>query len=188
VGQLTDFEPPFLPRSLVQERFVETGAFCGDTLAVATLSPFATLETIEIAEAYAAHCTRRFAADARVTVYHGSSPDVLPRIIRDRPTTFWLDGHFSGGKGQDRTSMMDARYGECPVLAELEIITRFQWTVRPIIAIDDVHMFTQDFWRTSRARHFTRAHWPTLDAVLAALPRYAITIEQNILYAIPEES
>lgn len=165
------FNAPHFP--IVQSRFIETGMYAGDSMAEAAKCEFNTLDGIEIAPEWVAHCQAKFADDPRVTVYAGSSTAILPSILRDEPTTFWLDAHFTGDPL--RPQLMDPAAGECPLLEELRIITEFPWTTTPTILIDDSHMYRSDFWQSSEAKNFTQAQWPTLEQIKAVLePKYRV--------------
>lgn len=167
---------------LVHQRFIETGLYVGATMIEAAKQPFQYLDGIEINAELANRCREHFSDDPRVTIHRGTSPDILRRILRDEPTTFWLDAHFSGTPCS-RDGMMDPELGECPLLEELDVITSFVWTVLPIILIDDAHMFSEAFWGTPGSEHFTRSHWPDAKQIEAALPGFVVTESAGVLYA-----
>ena len=99
-------------------------------------------------------------------------------IDRQRSTTFWLDAHYQGGPRSEQ----DPRYGECPLLQELEVIRGTAWARLPIVAIDDAHMF----FAATLPPGFTPTDWPSLEQIRAALlPGYEVDIENNIMWAIP---
>lgn len=118
----------------------------------------------------------------RHTIHHGSSPDVLPRVCDPtRRTVFWLDAHYSAGTftgdvPHDR-ALVDARYGECPLLAELAAIRAVAWETPPVIYIDDAVCFQGGDLAGTYAAGITQATWPTEAEIAAALPSgYALTI------------
>lgn len=180
MGILSNFQPSFLPVSLVRQRFIETGVYVEGTMTYAVQHKFKRLDGIEINPDRVQRCRTRFASDPRVKIHRGSSPDVLKRILEDVPTTLWLDAHFTGA---DR-NLMDVQHGECPLLAELAIINAFSWTVKPIILIDDVFMFNNEFWKTPKAKNFDRRQWPQWERVKQAFIGYELLIRDDILYAL----
>jgi hypothetical protein len=106
-----------------------------------------------------------------VTVYHGDSSRLLPKVLSQINTScmFWLDGHYSGGitaKGQTET----------PILAELRAIADHH--VRPhAILIDDARVFGTD------------DAYPTLEEVIHLLriidPYFQIVVSSDIIWAAP---
>src|SRR5262245_39379625 len=112
----TFHKPTHLP---LTEVFIETGTNKGDSLAAALAAGYPRCLSVEFVEDLHRLAQKRFADDARVRLFHGSSPDTLPAMIDPAlTTTFWLDAHYSGS---DR-GWQDPRYGECPLLRELEVI------------------------------------------------------------------
>jgi hypothetical protein len=116
--------------------FVETGTYVGDTLAALRRS-FEHLHSIELSPELYEGVFARFGDDRKITLWHGDSGDVLPRLLArlDKPTLFWLDGHYSGGvtaRGVDDT----------PILRELEHISKHYLSKQHHLIIDDVRLFT----------------------------------------------
>ena len=147
--------------------FIETGSKDGDSLADAA-EHFIECHSIEINPAAHARCAERFQDLPHVHVHLGDSRDILPRIINPkRHTTFYLDAHCEGAP-----SKVQEADTECPLLGELEIITRMTWDLRPVIIIDDIHMFAPTYWTDPKTNHhlFTRADWPTFETINAMLP------------------
>lgn len=173
-------QPAFLPRPVVSTRYIETGLYEGDSFAVALRAPFKRLDGIEFSSKYVQHCQGRF-QDPRVRISQGSSIGWLKLLLEDVPTTFWLDAHFTGDPL--RPELMSPAIGECPLLGELQIIAAFLWTERPVIMIDDLHMFQPPFWVTPEARNFTRTHWPTYDDIVRVLADYQVVPHRGVLYA-----
>ena len=114
---------------------VETGTFMGDMVA-AMLREFDSVHTIELAPHLAAAARRRFRAVASVTVHEGDSGAVLPAILRtiDRPTLFWLDGHWSAGV----TARGDR---DTPIVGELDAIFGHPLARSHAILVDDARLF-----------------------------------------------
>jgi hypothetical protein len=172
--------------------FIETGLGSGQSLRAALSEPFETLHSIEIDASLIARCDL---VDPRLTIHHGSSPNILPTIIDpERSTMFWLDAHYSAGlytsdSDVDRTRL-DPRYGQCPLLAELAIIRAAPWRVRPWIYIDDAECFVTPIYEGMLAQ-YDRAQYPTEAEVRAALPeRYHVeTLDMRgwAFRATPEE-
>lgn len=100
-----------------------------------------------------------------------------------KTTTFWLDAHYSGS---DRT-WQDPRYGECPLLEELKIITSAPWKNPPIICIDDAFIFNrEDIWlgpsHVFQPALFTQSHWPRMADIEKLLPGFEIREENYVLF------
>ena len=159
---LTDFN------GLVRPCFVETGTGQGDTLRTAAANAFEVLHSIECSQGLYLQAVTNFGRDPRVHLWHGESAGILPWILDPtRPTTFWLDAHWSGGEfGEGRPSV------ECPLLLELEAILAKPWTVPPIILIDDAHALDGSYFQSqgSRDRGFHPEAWPTIEQVRALVP------------------
>src|SRR5262249_34974387 len=127
----TFYRPGWLPMT---EVFIETGTNKGDSLAAAVAAGYPACLSVEFVEGLHLFASERFPGQPRVRLFHGSSPDTLPKMIDPtRTTTFWLDAHYSGS---DR-SWQDPRYGECPLLEELKVIMAAPWQSWPILCIDD---------------------------------------------------
>lgn len=166
MGVLSEFAPVPV--------FIETGLGHGQSLSQALKQPFAALHSIEIDQTLIDHWDKKFGPDPRLTIHHGSSPDILPRIIDPaRATMFWLDAHYSAGQYTSNSdvdkSRLDPRFGQCPLLAELAIIRAIPWTVRPWIYIDDAACFSLPVYEGMYAQ-YDRRQYPTEAEIRAALP------------------
>jgi hypothetical protein len=134
---------------------VETGTFFGETVA-AMLNSFEKIWSIELAPDLASAAQRRFAPHKHVQIIEGDSSQVLRELVPqlDRPTLFWLDGHWNGdeltAKGQTA----------CPLLGELEAVLAGR-PGRHVILIDDARLFTGvgDYPGLSAIREFVQARW-----------------------------
>jgi hypothetical protein len=119
-------------------RFIETGTGSGETLAnAASIYPQCYSVELDLRKYEEAH--QRFVSWGawNAVVYLGKSSSILCRLIDPKlKTVFWLDAHFTE---------MDKRPGAgltaCPILDELRIIIGYDWTVPPIILIDDFSAF-----------------------------------------------
>lgn len=114
--------------------FVETGTYYGETTENVK-SMFEKIYTMELKEEFANAAALKFQNDKHITIVQGDSGENMSKIcsIIDKPTFFWLDGHWSGG---------NTARGEkdVPLLEELKAINDLcnQWC---IIAIDDARLF-----------------------------------------------
>ena len=179
-----DFGLPIGTKSLVGDLFVETGLYAGDTLVRALGVGFNEARSIELDRGRYEAGLRRFAAEPRVRLYHGTSPDVLPQALDPaRRTLIYLDGHFSG----DDQGGLDPKYGECPVLEELAVVTGLAWQIRPAIVIDDAQHFRRP-WSDDLLARFDVRQWPTTAQVVGLLPDdYAVADVGDVLYCLPPE-
>lgn len=169
-------------RSLVREALVETGFYRGATTAAALRAGFARVDSIELDVGRFLSGVKMFANEPRVFLHRGSSPDVLPEVLDPRlPTTVYLDAHYMGpGHGDP-----DPAYGECPLMAELDVVGRVRWETRPILVVDDWHLFRRP-WEEDLLARFDPAQWPEAGAVLARLSGYEFVHTEFTLYAFPK--
>lgn len=126
--------------------FVETGVGRGQGLAHACRFPFRTLRSCDVEPSLAAAAASAFAADDRVTVYAGPSPEFLRRLCNaipaDEPVLFWLDAHFPGadyglagyGAHADETVRL-------PLPAELAAIASGRPAGRDVVLVDDLRVW-----------------------------------------------
>ncbi len=107
--------------------FVETGTFDGHGIDLALAAGFERVFSVELdRRLYEAACIR-YASDARVKLYYGNSPDVLPEMLSAAggPATIWLDAHSGIST---------------PLPDELEAILATGFSGHSIL-IDDVDLF-----------------------------------------------
>ena len=112
--------------------FVETGTYRGDTLAL--IAPLVgRAVSIELDPTLAELARHRFRSFPNVEIHTGDSAFVLPDVVPSlqRPSLFWLDGHYSGGPTADS--------GLCPILAEID--TALGGPVDHVLLIDDIRLF-----------------------------------------------
>ena len=165
---------PSWPRDV----FIETGTFEGESLATAA-NHFAVCHSIEVSQVLADAVRERFKDRPHVHVHQGSSPMILPLIIDPRrATVFWLDAHYQG-LGRDQ---MDAAAGECPLLAELDVILAAGWEVRPVILIDDAHCFGCPGNRPPDPKLDLKT-WPTYAQIAARLAGWALAVRDDVIVA-----
>lgn len=165
-------KPPSVPITTV---WIETGTYLGDGVESALRHGYNECISIENNRPICERSVARFRGNPRVRILFGASPDVLPLIIDPRKTTtFWLDGHYSGSPGE-----RDTKYGECPLLAELDVITRVEWKNPPVILIDDAFMFLD--WADDPGYRYLqstyqRAEWPSITDIRSRFPSYEISV------------
>lgn len=151
-------------------RFVETGTYAGDTLAHIAARREVTCASIELDDTLFAAAEQRFHRWPQVTIHHGNSAEVLPRILDGvpEPTLFWLDGHYSGA-GTGRGEL------DTPVVAELNTLLGLP-AVGHVILIDDARCFDG------------RDGYPTLEDLLALVRRqggYQVEVSADIIRLTP---
>ena len=115
--------------------FVETGTFRAVT--ISTMEPyFNKLFTIEVAEPLWKAAKTKYQKKSKINFILGDSSKEIPKLIKnelDKPTIFFLDGHYSAGV---------TGYAEkhVPLYEELtSIINDFK--SEAIIIIDDIRIF-----------------------------------------------
>ena len=113
---------------------VETGTFMGD-MVEAQKRRFKKIISIELGVYYFTKAQKRFKNDKNVFLVQGDSGKMLSKIVEEleRPSIFWLDGHYSGGK----TVKGDK---ECPIFEELDAIFN-QKKFDHVLLIDDARCF-----------------------------------------------
>ena len=121
--------------------FIETGTYKGKTISI--IQHFAKeVHTIEVFEPLFLENLIKFRNRNIIHLYLGSSPTLLPSILRklNKPTIFfWLDAHYSGhGTGKELKI--------CPLLSELNAIEQgiinINYASVPFyILIDDWNLF-----------------------------------------------
>lgn len=159
--------------------FVETGTYHGQTVENALKAGFPLVYSIEFLKSNYDLAKDRLKAHSNVKLFLGSSPEILKTILdRNLPTTFWLDAHYQGHSIDEQ----DPVYGQCPTLAELDVIFKESWKVLPIILIDDVFMFDGSKLPT----YFDAKQWPSVDEIKSHFPDgYNIEIKDSVIYCIP---
>lgn len=138
--------------------FVETGTFLGDMVA-AQKSNFDIIFSIELSNELWLCAKKRFARYPNIIILHGDSGKVLKRVVPllEKPSLFWLDGHYSGGITQKGDSV-------CPIYNELQAI--FNSNIKNhIILIDDARLFEsdKDYPRLSDLLNFLKTQKPDCD-------------------------
>lgn len=137
---------------------VETGTYYGEMIAALRTS-FEDLYTIELSVPLHALARRRFKGDAHIRVLQGDSGEVISTILPklDRPTLFWLDGHYSSG-----ITAMSER--ETPILQELEHILSAP-DLGHVLVVDDARDFGSDpgYPTLEALRAFVHARRPSLE-------------------------
>lgn len=114
--------------------FIETGTYLGETTNIAK-TMFDTVHTIEIQPDLFNKAKNKFQHDLNVTCHLGDSSFVLNDICKtlDKPSCFWLDGHYSAG-------ITGKGIKNVPLYEELMIImTKCKESC--VILIDDCRLF-----------------------------------------------
>ena len=181
---LTSFD--FEGKSLVTECFIETGTFRGGTTYNALNSWFKVVKSIEVSHRLYLEALDIFKYHPEVRLYHGSSRDVLAKIIEPKlKTVFYLDGHYQANEADEQDAI-----SECPLLEELQIILSFNWETLPVIIIDDAILFT---YEESKRKEFVKTarlnpeHWPSIKQIEEILgDKYRIVDHDDRLYCIPK--
>lgn len=122
--------------------FIESGSLYGDTIQRALDCGYNTVYSIEIDDGLYKLVKGRFdeqIKNGKVKLYHGSTIDVLPNILKDidEPVTFWLDAHLHNGD-----------YGvvhNAPVVEELSIISEHH-VKSHLVMVDDMRIIRNTSW------------------------------------------
>lgn len=111
------------------DTFVETGTCEGATCQFLNES-FKLIFTMELSSHYHLESQRRLAPYQNITLFHGDSREILPKILdilAGRPALFWLDAHSSGGATADAGDPLPE-----------ELLQIMQKSPNALIVIDDM--------------------------------------------------
>jgi hypothetical protein len=119
------------------DTFVETGTFNGVTTEIAS-KIFKHVYSIELSEKLYCAAQEKFKSYTNVTCMQGDSPDVLVGLIENisEDALFFLDAHWAGDLSVRGTS-------DSPLLRELSILAKRNYTNNDLIIVDDVSFFNQ---------------------------------------------
>jgi len=124
---------------IMNDVFIETGAYMGDGIQAAINLGFKEIHSIELSEKYYNICKEKFKNYSYVHLHLGDSGIILPNLIQNikKGITFWLDGHYSS---LDTACAKDY----CsPIVFELMSIKTY-YHINHVILIDDMKDFTQE--------------------------------------------
>ena len=124
---------------ILNDVFIETGAYLGGGIQAALNIGFKEIHCIELAEKYYNICKNKFKDYPQVHLHLGDSGVVLPKIIKNinKGITFWLDGHYSSCDTACATDYCS------PIQLELDAIKQYNHPDH-VILIDDMKDFTQE--------------------------------------------
>ncbi len=153
------------------EYFVESGTYMGDM--IEAMKPrFKKLYSIELDQKLYEAAVKRFSSDDNVEIIQGDSGEKISEIMPklDKPTIFWLDGHYSGG-----VTALGSE--ETPIFSELDHI--MSYPVRGhVILIDDARLFGTD------------PSYPTVNAVKEFVQKngndYTIDVDNDAIRMLPK--
>jgi len=113
--------------------FIETGTFRGH-MVEAQIPFFKNIISIELSEELFLKVKAKFSSFENIKLLQGDSGKVLHQVVPtlEKPSLFWLDGHYSGGKTAKGEK-------ECPIYEELDAI--FKSNLKHTILIDDARLF-----------------------------------------------
>jgi hypothetical protein len=166
--------PRLMKQGLIKEyarRFsihtlIETGTYLGD-MVNATKSDFKEIFSIELDNALWKRAKKRFAGFKHISIIHGSSANVLPKVLSNVtwPCLFWLDAHYSGGiTAKDNL--------DSPIMEELRCILD-QPSEDYVILIDDARKFVG------------QNTYPTLekvkDLIVKSHPNWVFEVKDDII-------
>lgn len=162
--------------------FFETGTYLGESLGrVIEMGCFKEYHSVELSSELFSQASQRYRDNMAVFLYCGNSPDILRMRLDEqmcaKSTLFWLDAHY---QGIDPDHQLDGKYGECPLLQEMEVIKACRWLTPPVLVIDDARMFIDEYWVTgNNFRMFRREHWPTMEQIRQSMPDYRFVVEDD---------
>ena len=122
--------------------FVETGSFIGGGINQAYVSGYRKIISIELSDHYHDYCKKLFGNFPSmmecIDLVKGDSGKILGEVISkiNEPITFWLDGHYSGGK-TDGIPETAGEGLEPPLMNELSFISAHP-IKNHVILVDDM--------------------------------------------------
>jgi hypothetical protein len=162
---------------------VETGTYLANgTLALREV--VSRVWTIELSEELHGRAVSRHGRRAGITFLHGSSADVLPRLLSelDHPVLFWLDAHGGMVDVPSGTVVGMGDAPQCPLMAELEAIRRFPYATASCVLIDDARAFLGPL------PQYRPSEWPSLLQIIDLLREGCdrhITILDDVIIVVP---
>lgn len=166
--------------------FVETGTYMGDGIQRALDSGYETVFSCDVNHELVKQAERRF-ADAKVSVVHGPSSDVLPEILSqiDQRAVFFLDGHGmppdESSKQFSPSTLLPGREDDpstyAPLRKELELILAHS-VKGHIILIDDRQCFGT--WMFNGLTESEIRH-----TLVSSDPQYKFYYFENVLVCSP---
>jgi hypothetical protein len=167
--------------SIVNEIFIETGTFEGESLEFAASLPFSEIHSCDVSLRHYQNAVEKFKDEPRIKLYLASSHTLLQTIIDpDKTTTFWLDGHWQNNTSDE----LCPEASECPLEAELRQIFSFNWKTRPVILIDDANHYpkTKDDKEFNKAG-FRMEQWISIEEIESMAPsEYNFKIENDVIW------
>lgn len=156
----------------VHHTFIETGYGWGLSLENVVNYAFKELHSIEIDHGVYLKAWDRWKDEPRVTIHGGDSRAILPHLIEPaNSTTFWLDAHYSGTVHYGESDLP----GQCALLDELDVIRAVSWKAPITVLIDDIRLFTDEWWDNVRdTPNLRREEWPTLSQINERLEGFEV--------------
>lgn len=127
-------------KKYLNEVYIETGFYKGESLNEALNCGFKKLHSIEINNVFYNEGLNVFKKIENVFLYNGTSRLVLPEILKqlDKRATFFLDAHDLDYQGIEKYKFK--KIDECPVMEEIDIIKQ-HFIKNHTIIIDDIRIF-----------------------------------------------
>lgn len=149
--------------------FFETGTFKGHAIELALQCDFEKIYSVEIDSFLTHEAKEKFHEEilsGRVEIIYGDTAVLFETLISklDKPTTFWLDDHWSGGNLIGKV--------KCPLPIELEALKNHPIKNHTLM-IDDTRMFGS-YWGHGLSKE------GILEQVMAINPNYEIFYEDGI--------
>jgi hypothetical protein len=148
VGEVRFSCPPDLIRALAAaggiDAAIETGTFKAEGTLILR-DAVSRVWTIELDMDLYARATARYGSRPGIIFLPGSSADVLKKLIADvdQPVIFWLDAHGGMVDHLSSQQVLDPTGDstQCPVIGELQAISKFRHAASSCILIDDARGF-----------------------------------------------
>jgi hypothetical protein len=129
----------FQLKQFINDIFIETGTYHGETAFVASNLGFKKVISIELQQHLLSVAIKKCKKCNNIEFHLGDSPTVLKKLLPliDTKTTFWLDAHIDDC---NIIPNITPNIRKCPLLEELEIISNSKRNDHTIL-IDDIRIF-----------------------------------------------
>lgn len=167
--------------SIINDVFIETGTFKGESLEFAATLPFKELYSCDVSKRHYVNAKEKFKSNEKIKLYLESSHTLLKKIIDcSKTTTFWLDGHWQNINADEINH--DAT--ECPLKIELEHIFSFKWIKPPLILIDDAeHYPKHDIDKLKYKSGYNMNQWISHEEIKKIMPiGYNFKIRKDVIW------
>ena len=164
------------------DKVIETGTCLGASTAIAA-KVVSEVHSIELSQDLYNKSCQNLQNYTNVKLYWGDSGKILiDAILDDKPTLFWLDGHYSGVYSNQDTALGEKN---TPIIKELQTIKKANLK-NAIILIDDIRVFDK---RLKDLNNIIIGGYPDFNKISKIIkdinPNYQVLLIDDALLAFP---